>query len=118
MLRGEVWWGTPTLTGGSRKHRPFVVVSDDSFNTNDRYPKVMVVHLTTVRRAAGPYTWEVDIPDGTAGLDRTSVVKCAEVYTFLKAQMDRRAGTVPREIMERVDRALAVALSLPGAPPG
>ena len=61
MLRGEVWWGHPTLPGGSRKRRPFLIVSHDAFNRNERYPKVMVVHLTSVRRAGDDYPWEVEL---------------------------------------------------------
>ena len=56
MRRGEVFWGSPHLAGGSRKQRPFVIVSADAFNLNERYPKVMVVHLTSVRRAGKPFS--------------------------------------------------------------
>ncbi len=115
MRRGEVWWGRPALPGGSRKRRPFVVVSADAFNQNDRYPKVMVVHLTSVRRTAGPYDWEVDVPRGAAGLPTASVVKCAEIYTLLKTHMVELAGTLPREYLARIDRALAISLGLPSA---
>ena len=100
------------MTGGAWKRRPFLVVSDDTFNLNERYPKVMVVHLTSVRRAGGPYDWEVDLPRGTAGLDRSSVAKCGEVYTLRKEQLEDRSGAVPLERMGRIDRALGVALGL------
>ncbi|MFZ5467790.1 MAG: type II toxin-antitoxin system PemK/MazF family toxin [Myxococcota bacterium] len=112
VRRGELWWGSPRLPGGSGKRRPFLIVSDDAFNTNDRYPKVMVVHLTTVRRGGGPFAWEVELPGGTAGLPRTSTIKCGEVYTLLKNHLSQLVGTLPTEAMHRVDRALAVALSL------
>ena len=68
MQRGEIWWGSPGLPGGSRKRRPFLIVSNEAFNRNDRYPKVLVVHLTSVRRAEGAYPWEVDLPRGSGGL--------------------------------------------------
>jgi mRNA-degrading endonuclease toxin of MazEF toxin-antitoxin module len=94
MRRGEIWWSSPRLTGPRRKRRPLLVVSDDAFNLHEPYPKVMVVHLTSVRRPGGPYEWEVEIPRGNAGLDRTSVAKCAEVYTLWKDQLDRLVGTL------------------------
>lgn len=90
-----------------------LIVSDDLFNRNEHYPKVMVVHLTTVKRLSGPYDWEVPLPRGTAGLDRSSIVKCGEIYTVWKEQLEGPPGTVPLDIMAQVDRALAVALSLP-----
>ena len=111
MKRGEVWWGSPTLPGGSRKRRPFLVVSNDAFNQNGLYPKVLVVHLTSVRRGTS-YPWEVALPRGTAGLDTGCVVKCAEVYTLLKIHLHEAAGTVPRRYMEQVEEALAVSLGL------
>lgn len=114
MRRGEVWWGAAPLPGGSRKRRPFLVVSVDAFNCNDLYPKVMVVHLTTSQRAGGPFRWEVEVPRGTAGLQATSIVKCNEVYTLLKTHLDVLAGTLPHAYLARVDRALATSLGLGG----
>ncbi len=89
-----------------------LVVSDDAFNENDRYPKVMVVHLTTVEHPR-EFEWEVPVPRGTAGLSRSSVVKCGEVYTLWKEQLQGPAATLPARVMRSVDRALQVALGLP-----
>ncbi len=113
MRRGEIWWGSPGLPGGSRKRRPFLIVSNDAFNRNDRYPKVLAVHLTSVRRAEGPYPWEVDLPRGSGGLEVSSVAKCGEIYTLLKSHLTEVSGALRSEHMERVDRALTLALSLP-----
>ena len=92
-----------------------VIVSDDAFNRNPRYTKVLVVHLTSSKRAGGPYEWEVEIARGTGGLDRGSIAKCAEVYTLYKEQLEAVAGTLPPPLMRNIDRALAVALGLPSA---
>jgi len=113
VRRGELRWGTSPLPGGERKRRPFLVVSHDAFNVNEHYTKVMVVHLTTVRRLGGPYDWEVDVPRGAANLARPSIIKCSEVYTLLKTQIGGLIGTLPREHLLRVDRALSLALGLP-----
>ena len=112
VQRGEVWWGRPPLPGGSHKRRPFLIVSHNAFNQNDRYPKVMVVHLTSVHRAGDDYPWEVDLPRGTAGLPVASVAKCGEVYTLLKSHLHELAGTLRAEHMQQVDRALMMALAL------
>lgn len=112
VQRGEIWWGSPALPGGSRKLRPFLIVSHEAFNRNERYPKVLVVHLTTVRRAEGAYPWEVDLPRGSGGLKVGSVATCGEIYTLLKAHLTELSGTLRSEPMERVDRALALALGL------
>ena len=112
MRRGEVWWGHPALPGGSRKRRPFLVVSHNAFNQNDRYPKVMVVHLTSVHRSGDEYPWEVALPRGTAGLPVASVAKCGETYTLLKSHLHEAAGMLRTEQMQQVDRALMTALAL------
>lgn len=112
MLRGEVWWGKPPLAGGSRKRRPFLIVSHDAFNRNERYAKVMVVHLTSVRHLGDEYPWEVRIARGEGGLPAASVAKCGEIYTLLKGQLDQCAGMLKGERMMEVDRSLATALSL------
>jgi mRNA-degrading endonuclease toxin of MazEF toxin-antitoxin module len=100
------------MAGGGRKRRPFLVVSHDAFNGNEHYTKVLVVHLTSAHRLGGPYDWEVDVPRGTAGLAKSSVIKCAEVYTLLKVQIGNLIGTLPREHLVRVDRALSMTLGL------
>jgi mRNA-degrading endonuclease toxin of MazEF toxin-antitoxin module len=112
MRRGELWWAAPTLPGGSRKRRPFLVVSHDVFNSNDRWRKVLVVHLTTARGEPST-SWQVAIPRGVAGLPSPSVAKCAEVYTLFKEDLAEAVGTLPREYMVRVDAALSLALGLP-----
>lgn len=114
MRRGEIWWGTPALPGGSRKRRPYLIVSIDAFDGNDLYPKVMVVHLTTTQRPGEAFRWEVEIPRGIAGLHATSIVKCNEVYTLMKMHLDAPVGTLPRAYLERVDRALSLSLGLGG----
>ena len=116
MRRGEIWWAAPQLTGGQRKRRPLLVVSHDSFNSNERYRKVMVVHLTSVHRPGGPFDWEVAVPRGAGGLRQGSVAKCGEVYTLFKEHLESLVGTAPSEMMEQIDRALALALGLPLPP--
>ena len=110
MRRGEVHWGVPAIPGGERKRRPFLVVSADAFNANERWTKVLIVHLTSVQRAGGPYDWEVILPRGAANLPRSSVAKCGEIYTLFKSQLIELVGMLARDQMEQVDRALHVAL--------
>lgn len=112
MRRGEIWWSFAELTGSRRKRRPLLVVSDDAFNLHEHYPKVMVVHLTSVRRPGGPFDWEVEVPKGGAGLAKASVVKCAEIYTVWKDQLQRLVGTLPAALMADVDHALVISLGL------
>lgn len=112
MRRGELWWAAPRLPGGSRKRRPMLVVSADAFNRNERYPKVLVCHLTSILRTEA-FDWEVPVPKGTAGLRARSIVKCNEVYTLFREQLESQIGTLPTPLMQQVNRALAISLELP-----
>ena len=91
-------------------------LSEQNDNTdeliNDRYPKVMVVHLTSVQRRGGGYPWEVDLPRGTGGLPDSSVVKCGEIYTLRKTQLEELCGTLPNARIRDIDRALAMGLGV------
>lgn len=87
-------------------------MSTDAFNLNERYAKVMVVHLTTTVYGGEPFPWHVDVPRGMAGLPTSSIVKCNEVYTFLKSQLTALVGSLPRAYLDRVDRALALTIGV------
>jgi mRNA interferase MazF len=112
VRRGELWWGSAQLAGGSAKRRPFLIVSDDTFNANEHYPRLLAVHLTTAQRAGGPYPWDVPVARGVAGLQLASTVKCAEVYTLAKTDLTGLIGALPRAHLDRVDAALALVLGL------
>jgi mRNA interferase MazF len=101
------------MAGSSGKERPMLIVSNDAFNRNESYTKVMVVHVTSVQRPGRHYDWEVSLPRGTAGLERPSIAKCGEIYTVWKDRLHGPAGTIPHAILSQIDRALATALSLP-----
>lgn len=100
------------MLGGSAKRRPFLVVSHDAFNRNERYPKILVVHLSGVVRPGASFPWEVELPRGTAGLPKSSIVKCSEVYTLFKADLAELAGALNHKVMTKIDDALAIVLGL------
>ncbi len=60
-----------------------------------------------VRRLGDAYPWEVELPRGVAELPVASVAKCGEVYTLFKSNLEALSGTLAREQMAQVDRALA-----------
>ena len=75
----------------------------------------MVVHLTTVATER-PTSWQVRIPRGEATLPSASIAKCAEIYTLFKEDLTEPIGTLPRERMREIDRALGLALALDALP--
>lgn len=97
------------MSGAGAKRRPMLVVSDDAFNENERYSKVMVVHLTSVRRLGGKFRWEVTLPKGAAGLERASIVKCSEVCTVFPGGGAGWRQRVRRDDSDRVKGPRRVA---------
>jgi mRNA-degrading endonuclease toxin of MazEF toxin-antitoxin module len=52
------------------------------------------------------------MPDGIAGLPRTSVAVCHQVTTLDRAKLTRKAGTLPPECLSDVEGGLKAALDL------
>lgn len=91
--------------------RPAVIVQNDGFNTNERYPLTIVVAVTTkgrelpnivpVPKTAENGLWEV-----------VSYVKCEQIQTISKDRLGRRLGRLTDEEIRKVGTALKRVLSL------
>jgi mRNA interferase MazF len=91
--------------------RPSLVVSNDTAN---RVSPVVIVAAITARPPRRPYPVNVGVPTGLGtGLDRESTVLCSQLLTVSKDRLERYVGSLPPDVMRRVDDALAVALGLP-----
>ena len=93
------------------KERSALVVSSDSLNRHSL--DICVVPISTAERRA--FSLRPKLAAGEAGLDRELWVKCDQVTTVEK----RRAiypplGTVGRESMQMIERAIKRALELSG----
>src|SRR6188472_4272605 len=115
MRRGEVRWSVVPGRSGKAKKRPLLVVSEDAFNENQGYDKVLVVALGSGRRMGGPYLWEVEMSPLAKG-STMDVVRCQEIFTLRKAHVGELFATLSPEDLERVDRALALVLGLTAPP--
>ena len=118
MRRGELWWAAPALAGGSSKKRPFLVVSADMFNAHPRYPKVVVVALTSTVRSRS-FDWEVALPRGTAGLPRPGLgipsLAALDALLLLTMVIIALVGIgIPARIIVRVQGIATVVVSFLG----
>lgn len=97
------------------KRRPAVIISNDA--NNARLDDVLLVPLTSnVTRATREPTQvvvEMNSAEGRqAGIRLDSVIDCTVIATIPKTLLVSKIGAFPQEVMERVDMALMVALSI------
>lgn len=114
MRRGEVYDARLDPTEGSEQagSRPVVIVSRDTINAAS--PVVIAVPCTTYRLGRRLYPSQVLLhaPDG--GLDVDSVALGEQVRALAKSRLGRRRGALSPQALAQLDRALLIALDLPG----
>lgn len=118
--RGEVWWVRQGLSSDqardtTKRLRPYLVISSDSFNLVPTYPRVTLCPLTGRERVPREYQTDVLLRRrDVTKLPKDSVIRCSEVYTVFRDALVERVGTAPSHRMKQVDRALFLYLALPG----
>lgn len=113
MQRGDVYDADldPVIGSEQAGYRPVVIVSRDVINENSAV--VLGVPCTTYRgRRVHSTQALVHAPDG--GLTVDSVALCEQVRVLSKARLGRQRGSLSAAAMDRIDRALLIALDLPG----
>lgn len=116
MRRGEVYEARLDPSEGSEQAgtRPVVIVSRDAINAVSTV--VIVVPCTTYRAGRRLYPSQVVLraPDG--GLDVDSVALGEQVRALATSPLSCRRGQLSPEALRQLERALLIALDLPGAP--
>ncbi len=97
------------------KRRPAVIISNDSNNV--RLDDVLLVPLTsnTSRSTKEPTQVVINMnsPEGQqGGLRLDSVIDCTVIATIPKTLLVSKIGSLPQEVMERIDQCLMVALAI------
>jgi mRNA interferase MazF len=116
VKRGDIYWAELTPRSGSeqRGRRPVVVVSHDSFNQVSAWKSVVVVPVSTSTAQARRGPTAIDLPAGSGGLARQSVVLCHQVTTIDRQKLHKAIGTLPPTFLARVNAGLRTALDLEG----
>jgi mRNA interferase MazF len=114
MRRGDVYWADLKPRSGSEQtgRRPVIIVSSDGFNKTPNWNSLIVVPVSTSAAQTRRAPTVVGIPAGVAGLAKASVVVCHQVTTLDRAQLTRRIGTLPSDLMDDLGNALKAALDL------
>jgi mRNA interferase MazF len=100
---GEVWLAD---LGLAAKTRPVVIVS--RFDPNAPRALILYVPLTSQNRHS---SYEVILPQ-LKFLDRDSVANVQGLGSLPTTRLDRRIGTLPNDLMNRIKESLAFVLDL------
>jgi mRNA interferase MazF len=92
--------------------RPIVVVSRDAIN--DQVPRIVGVPCTTFRAGRRVYPSQVLLRAPEGGLTVDSIALADQVRALSLRRLTRRRGVLSPAVMRQIDRALLIALDLPG----
>jgi mRNA interferase MazF len=114
VRRGEVYDARLDPTEGSEQAgtRPVVIVSRDAINSVS--PVVIVVPCTTHRSGRRLYPSQVLLHAHDGGLDVDSVALGEQVRVLAKSRLRHRRGMLSPQALAQLERALLIALDLPG----
>jgi mRNA interferase MazF len=114
MRRGELYDVRLNPTEGSEQSgiRPAIIVSRDAINAASNV--VIAVPCTTYRSGKRSYPTQVLIRAPEGGLDVDSVALGEQVRALSANRLLRRRGAVTVSTLARLERALLVAMDLPG----
>jgi mRNA interferase MazF len=110
IKQGDVFWVNfdPTLGAEVKKIRPAVVVSNDI--NNEHSPIISIAPVTS--NVTRVYSFEVDIPAGTANLTSRSKIMVNQTRAIDKVRLGQHLGRLPDSLMAGVKEALKLHYDL------
>ena len=95
--------------------RPVLVISNDIGNRHS--PTVIVAAITSRVHTKAKLPTHTAVND-FEGLDKDSIILLEQIRTIDKQRLKQHMGMMPENIMARVDKALAISISLNNRPNG
>ena len=114
MKRGDVYLARLDPTEGSEQagSRPVILISRDAINRAS--PVVVVIPCTTHRAKRRIYPSQVLLRSPDGGLTADSIALGEQVRAVAKSRLAQRLGSLFPGSIDQIDRALLIALDLPG----
>ena len=113
VKRGDIFYADLSPVVGSEQGgiRPVLIIQND---TGNRYSPTVIAAAITSQTGKARLPTHIELAAQNYGLTRNSVVLLEQIRTLDKRRLREKMGRVDRELMERVDAAIAVSFGLPG----
>ncbi len=117
IKRGDIFYVDLNPVVGSEQGgtRPVLVISNDIGNRHS--PTVIVAAITSRVHTKAKLPTHTAVND-FEGLDKDSIILLEQIRTIDKQRLKQHMGMMPENIMARVDKALAISISLNNRPNG
>lgn len=109
MKRGDIYFADldPVIGSEQGGKRPVLIIQNDLGN---RFSPTVIILPLTSRMGKRPLRTHVPITPPQGGVTKPSVILCEQVRTVEKTRLIRPLGSLNREKMALVDRALGAAV--------
>lgn len=115
IRRGDVFYAelNPVIGSEQGGTRPVLVISN---NTGNRHsPTVIIAPITSRTHTKAKLPTHTEVQDFDK-LDKDSIILLEQIRTIDKQRLKQYMGLMPDNIMARVDKALAISISLNNRP--
>ena len=111
IKRGDIFYAELNPVVGSEQGgiRPVLIISNDIGNSHS--PTVIIAAITGRTQTKAKLPTHTEVKD-VEGLDRDSIILLEQIRTIDKQRLKNHMGTIPNNIMARVDKALAISLAM------
>ena len=111
IKRGDIFYAELNPVVGSEQGgtRPVLIISNDIGNSHS--PTVIIAAITGRTQTKAKLPTHTQLKD-VEGLDRDSIILLEQIRTIDKQRLKNHMGTMPNNIMARVDKALAISLAM------
>lgn len=115
IRRGDIFYAelNPVIGSEQGGTRPVLVISN---NTGNRHsPTVIIAPITSRTHTKAKLPTHTEVQDFDK-LDKDSIILLEQIRTIDKQRLKQYMGLMPDNIMARVDKALAISISLNNRP--
>ena len=111
IRRGEIYWADLDPIKGSEQagRRPVVIIQN---NISNEYARTTIVAPLTTKIFEKSYLTHVFLPQLLSGLKEDSTILLSQIRTVDKTRLEKKAGSIPNEWMEKVNYAIKKSLAL------